>query len=264
MEAPSTSSSRTPQPCSFCETIGYPTNKCPKLKRLKYLLHAPQELVNPLTSIKKKNLATHYKALHTNHACAFCAKYGHYTHSCPKVPRYKDALVALTQPSSSLLSTEDGSKNIFYVVSEEASCSSHATGLSTSTHNHRRSQQIHTSPLLTCALCDTSEHLINQCIELRDFNRLYPIPYVTQPTTSRYKRHTCQIYASTHHVWHFPHLSRFRPMLGFMRRFIMKNSNFPEVETEPSRHSLLPGNEATRSILCVFKENRLPATGPNP
>jgi len=85
-EAPSASSSKTPQPCILRETIGNPTDKFPKLKTLKYLLHSPQKPVNYLTSIEKKNLPMHYKALRTNHACDICTEYGNYTYSCPKEP----------------------------------------------------------------------------------------------------------------------------------------------------------------------------------
>lgn len=50
-KAPNAPSSSVPQPYALCETIGYPTNKCPKLKELKALLHAPKEPVNPPTHI---------------------------------------------------------------------------------------------------------------------------------------------------------------------------------------------------------------------
>jgi len=224
-KTPSASSSKTPQPCALCETIGHPTDKCLELKRLKDLLNSPQNPVNNLTSIEKNNLPTHYKALHTNHASAICGEYRHYTHSCPKVPRYKYALVTLTQPSSPLLSIGYGSKNIFYVISEEASCSSHLTGPSTSTHGQRHPQQAHTSPSLTCALCDVSEHLINQFPELRAFNQLYPIPHITQPTRLKYRRRTCRICTNNHHMRRYPHLSQFPSNIRIPLTVFVENGN---------------------------------------
>jgi len=82
-EASNTSSSRVPQPYTLCETVGHPTNRFLELNKLKALLHAPKAPVNPPPPTGEKSMPTCLKTLHTNHACAICIKYDHYTHHCP-------------------------------------------------------------------------------------------------------------------------------------------------------------------------------------
>ena len=110
----------------------------------------------------------------------------------------------------------------------------------------------------TFIFCDVQDHLINQCPELREFNQLYPVTNIAQITRLRYKHHTCHICARNHGVQHYPHLSQFHYLLGFMQWFITKNFDLVRSNTKPSNHSPPFGNEASRSILCVFEEKRQP------
>ena len=50
----------------------------------------PVDKVSLPDAAKSKN-----KALCTNHPCALCDVYGHYSHHCPELPRFRDALQAL-------------------------------------------------------------------------------------------------------------------------------------------------------------------------
>lgn len=148
----------------------------------------------------------------------------------------------------------------FYVVREEDSCFYRLSGPSTSHHDWRQPKP--TTNLLStiCDLYGIPNHLISQCPELRAFNCLYPIPYITQSTKHRHKHHTFQICAGNHHVWNCTHLSCFHYLLRFMCRFIMKNSDLVRSDTELSDHTPPSGNEASRSILCVFEERWPPTT----
>ena len=85
------------QPCAVCDIVGHPTHICLELDELKLLLRSEKNIA--MKSSRKKVSATKNqgKALCTNHACTICKNYGHYTHHCPKIPRYRNALHALEQ-----------------------------------------------------------------------------------------------------------------------------------------------------------------------
>ena len=140
MESSKASSSSVPPPYVLCEVVGNHTNMCPKLDELKGLLHAPKVLVNPPPPTRENTTLARNKALHINHACAICTKYGHYTHHFPKIPRYQNALGALTQANTmtkslaSIAMIDDRYKTILYVMREEASCSYQSYSHPTSHH----------------------------------------------------------------------------------------------------------------------------------
>lgn len=78
--------------CDICDVMGHPTHICPELDELKPLLG--YEDGTSKRHSHKKELATKStsKPLRTNHACALCDTYGHYTHHFPEIPWYRDAL----------------------------------------------------------------------------------------------------------------------------------------------------------------------------
>lgn len=77
VEALNASSSKEPPLSALCEVVWHPNNMCAELDELKALMHVPKALVNP---------PTRNKTLRTNHACAICTEYRHYTHHCLEIP----------------------------------------------------------------------------------------------------------------------------------------------------------------------------------
>lgn len=163
------SSYRVPPHSTLCEVVGYPTNMCPNLDDLKYLMHAQKTPANPPLSTGEKTTPTRNKAFFSNHECTICMEYKHYTHHCPVIPQYRDALSTLTQANTvapSFLATpimDDGSKTIFFVFEEEASCSysPNTHGHTTSHHTGRQPKSVTPQPASLCAFCDEPDHLIN-------------------------------------------------------------------------------------------------------
>lgn len=190
-----------PPPCALCEVVGHPTNMCPKLDEVQTLLHAPKAPVNPPPPIGDKITPAHYKAFHTNHACAICMEYWHYTHHCPKIPRYQDALGARTQENTMTpsLSTDDWSKTIFYVTREEYSCSYPYFGPSSYRHARRQPALVTTERTSMCTLCDKSNHFISQCIDIWAFRRYYPNLHTNLSNRTKCRCHRYHICSRNHH-----------------------------------------------------------------
>jgi hypothetical protein len=81
---------RIPPPCALCEKTGHQTNNCPSLPELRNLI-PPNPTPIPLTTTATTQPSSS-KGLKTKFACAICYEYGHYTHHCPALPRFRQAL----------------------------------------------------------------------------------------------------------------------------------------------------------------------------
>jgi hypothetical protein len=80
-----------PPPCALCEKEGHQTNNCPSLPELRHLIPLNQTPPTPTTTASPVT-TTHpssSKGLRTKYACAICSEYGHYTHHCPTLPRFR-------------------------------------------------------------------------------------------------------------------------------------------------------------------------------
>ena len=72
--------------CAVCDIIGHPTHICLELDELKPLLGSEKDITTPRSYKKEPTTKGKGKALCTNHACALCSNYGHYTHHFPEIP----------------------------------------------------------------------------------------------------------------------------------------------------------------------------------
>jgi hypothetical protein len=87
---------RIPPPCALCEKTGHQTNNCPSLPELRNLI--PPNPTPTLPTTTAPNLPSSSKGLRTNKfACAICSEYGHYTHHCPALPRFRQALAIVNR-----------------------------------------------------------------------------------------------------------------------------------------------------------------------
>jgi len=74
------------QACTLCDQSIHATPYGSMLLKLRHLLDTP-----PLPTIGPTHIPGQPK-MHAKHACTICAEYGHYTHHCPKLPRYRRIL----------------------------------------------------------------------------------------------------------------------------------------------------------------------------
>ena len=81
--------------CAICDVVSHPTHIFPEMDELKPLLGSEAKIATPQSLKKELGTKGKGKALRTNHACIICSNYGHYTHHCPEIPRYKDTLHAI-------------------------------------------------------------------------------------------------------------------------------------------------------------------------
>jgi len=81
-------------PCALCDFHGHQTKKFLALPKLHHLLHASLIPIPSTRGIKDKECLTN---LRTTHACIIYGTYGHYTHDCPNLPHYRDALQVVLQ-----------------------------------------------------------------------------------------------------------------------------------------------------------------------
>jgi hypothetical protein len=81
---------RIPPPCALCDREGHQTNNFPSLPELRNLI-PPNPTPTPLTTTATTQPSSS-KELKTKCACAICSEYGHYTHHCPSLPRFRQAL----------------------------------------------------------------------------------------------------------------------------------------------------------------------------
>jgi hypothetical protein len=88
-----------PPPCALCEKEGHQTNNCPSLPELRNLIPLNQTPTTPATTASPTT-TTHpssSKGLRNKYACAIFLEYGHYTHHCPALPRFRKTLAAVHQ-----------------------------------------------------------------------------------------------------------------------------------------------------------------------
>jgi hypothetical protein len=90
---------RIPPPCALCEKEGHQTNNCPSLPELQNLIPINQTPTTPTTTASPAATTqpSSSKGLRTKFACTICSKYGHYTHHCPALPRFRQTLADVRQ-----------------------------------------------------------------------------------------------------------------------------------------------------------------------
>jgi hypothetical protein len=81
---------RIPPPCALCDKEGHQTNNCPSLPELRNLI--PPNPTPTLLTTTATLQPSSSKELKTKCACAICSEYGHYTHHCPSLPCFRQAL----------------------------------------------------------------------------------------------------------------------------------------------------------------------------
>jgi hypothetical protein len=86
---------RIPPSCELCDKEGHQTNNCPSLPELRNLI-SPIPTPTPLTTTATPQPSSS-KGLKTKFTCAICSKYGHYTHHCPTLPRFRQALAIVSR-----------------------------------------------------------------------------------------------------------------------------------------------------------------------
>ena len=86
-------------PCAICEEQGHPTQNCPKIPLIRTHLDAMDTTKNlPMVELPSKPIVRN-KSLRTNHACALCELYGHYSHHYQDLPEFRMDLANLHQHS---------------------------------------------------------------------------------------------------------------------------------------------------------------------
>jgi hypothetical protein len=141
---------RIPPPCTLCNKEGHQTNNCPSLPELRNLI-PPNPTPTPLTTTATLQPSSS-KELKTKCACAICSEYVHYTHHCPSLPRFRQALDIINHdfqnnPRPSTTSTTPVT-DIHYVT--------------TSVNERMR---------CPCSLCDSLTHFTYQCPIIVEYRR---------------------------------------------------------------------------------------------
>jgi hypothetical protein len=133
-----------PQPCALCEKEGHQTNNCPSLPELRNLIPPNPTSSTPVTTASTTTPnPSSSKGLRTKFVCAICSEYGHYTHHCPALPRFRQTLAAVRQN--------------FQNNPHPAASSSNITDIryvTTSVNERMR---------CPCSLCDSLTHFTYQC-----------------------------------------------------------------------------------------------------
>jgi hypothetical protein len=89
---------RIPPPCALCEKEGHQTNNFPSLPELRNLIPLNHTPTTPITTASPTTTQpSSSKGLRTKFACAICSEYGHYTHHCPALPRFRQTLATVRQ-----------------------------------------------------------------------------------------------------------------------------------------------------------------------
>ena len=174
----------------------HPTHICPELDELKPLLGCEADISK--WHSHKKELATKSigKPLRTNHACDICDTYGHYTHHCPEIPRYRDALHAIErsyQEDPSIQSINDEPHIILYLQEEQRS--------------PERPPAIPPPPVERCVLCNELDHFIIDCLALEMFQRCYLVHVVYHANMDI--QYSCEICGENHLVFRCHYIPRF-------------------------------------------------------
>jgi hypothetical protein len=78
---------RIPPPCALCDKEGHQTNNFPSLPELRNLIPPNPTPTPPITIATTQPSSS--KGMKTKFACAICSEYGHYTHHCLALPRFR-------------------------------------------------------------------------------------------------------------------------------------------------------------------------------
>jgi hypothetical protein len=129
-------------PCALCDKEGHQTNNCPSLPELRNLIPPNPTPTPPNTTATTQPSSS--KGLKTKFMCAICSEYGHYTHHCPSLPHFRQALDIVSRdfqnnPRPATSSTTPIT-DILYVT--------------TSVNERMR---------CPCSLCDSLAHFTYQC-----------------------------------------------------------------------------------------------------
>jgi hypothetical protein len=95
-----TPQTRVQPPCSFCTTLGHPTNILPTLHELCNLIQLPKSTALPPTPLvaaptTAEISSSRKEVQRTNFTCAICSKYGHYIHHCLSLPQFWETLASM-------------------------------------------------------------------------------------------------------------------------------------------------------------------------
>jgi hypothetical protein len=135
---------RIPPPCALCEKEGHQTNNCPSLPELRNLIPPNPTSSTPVTTASTTTPnPSSSKGLRTKFACAICSEYGHYTHHCPALPRFRQTLAAVCQNFQNNPRPATSSSNITDI-----------RYVTTSVNERMR---------CPCSLCDSLTHFTYQC-----------------------------------------------------------------------------------------------------
>jgi hypothetical protein len=141
---------RIPPPCALCDKEGHQTNNCPSLPELRNLIPPNPTPTPPITTATTQPSSS--KGLRTKFACAICSEYGHYTHHCPALPRFRQALAIICQdfqnnprPATSSTTNITDIRYVTTSVNERMRC--------------------------PCSLCDSLEHFTYQCPMILEYRQ---------------------------------------------------------------------------------------------
>jgi hypothetical protein len=144
---------RIPPPCALCEKEGHQTNNCPSLSELQNLIPLNQTPTTPITTTSPTTtLPSSSKGLRTKFACVICFEYGHYTHHCPALPRFRQTLAVVRQ-------------NFHNDPRPATSSTTNITGIcyvTTSVNEHLR---------FSCSLCNSLAHFTYQCTMILEYRQ---------------------------------------------------------------------------------------------
>jgi len=156
-------------PCALCDKYGHQTNNFPSLPELQNLIPLNQTPSTLATVASTAATTPHsiIKGMWTKFACTICSEYGHYTHHCPALPRFRHTSATICQSfqnephptTSSLPKITD----IHYVTTSVNECMR-----------------------CPCSLCESLDHFTYQCpmiIEYRQ-HQLTLIQTAVPPTKS--------------------------------------------------------------------------------
>jgi hypothetical protein len=133
-----------PPPCALCEKEGHQTNNCPSLPELRNLIPPNPTPSTPITTASTTTTnPSSSKGLRTKFVCAICSEYGHYTHHCPALPRFRQTLAAVRQNFQNNPRPATSSSNITDI-----------RYVTTSVNERMR---------CPCSLCDSLAHFTYQC-----------------------------------------------------------------------------------------------------
>jgi hypothetical protein len=141
---------RISPPCALCDKEGHQTNNFPSLLELRNLIPPNPTPTPPITTATTQPSSSN--GLRTKFVCAICSEYGHYTHHCPALPRFRQTLAIISQDFQNnprpVTSSTTKITDIRYVatsVNERIRC--------------------------PCSLCDSLAHFTYQCPMILEYQQ---------------------------------------------------------------------------------------------